>query len=122
MRPTHQIRKKRRQTGNGPEQEIARFRNDNAHLHEWALSKYVLGGPGRNRTTDTRIFNLVPAAAPVRNSAPRDGGEDRSQLSDIDRLDKVVVKPGSARAQAILVLAVARYGNKRRFFQVCLRA
>jgi hypothetical protein len=23
----------------------------------WRFVKYVLGGPGRNRTTDTRIFN-----------------------------------------------------------------
>jgi hypothetical protein len=24
---------------------------------DWRCARYVLGGPGRNRTTDTRIFN-----------------------------------------------------------------
>jgi hypothetical protein len=31
--------------------------NKNANLHGWRFLTYFLGGPGRNRTTDTRIFN-----------------------------------------------------------------
>jgi hypothetical protein len=46
--------------GGGP--EIDRTRGflaleKNADLHGSTFVRYVLGGPGRNRTTDTRIFN-----------------------------------------------------------------
>jgi len=33
---------------------------------DWRRARYVLGGPGRNRTTDTRIFNL--RVVPTRTS------------------------------------------------------
>jgi hypothetical protein len=31
--------------------------NENANRMGWRFVKSYLGGPGRNRTTDTRIFN-----------------------------------------------------------------
>lgn len=30
--------------------------NENANLHGWRFLRYILGGPGRNRTAGTRIF------------------------------------------------------------------
>lgn len=38
-------------------QGVINARSDNARFNERALCKRILGGPGRNRTTDTRIFN-----------------------------------------------------------------
>jgi hypothetical protein len=36
--------------------------NENANRMGWRFVKSYLGGPGRNRTTDTRIFNpqIIP--------------------------------------------------------------
>jgi hypothetical protein len=45
-------------TGNAPDIKVGKAKNKNANLDGLAFSfDTVLGGPGRNRTTDTRIFN-----------------------------------------------------------------